>query len=321
MKMQKSVQNETNLYLAPLQGFTDFIYRSAYSKIFPGIDAFFIPYISVKNKEILNKYKREIFPENNPKTKVVPQVLAKDADEMLFLSKVLENTGYKEINLNLGCPYPMVTNRQKGAGLLPHPEKISSILNSFFDKTKLKLSIKLRAGLLTENELENVILVLNQFPLSEVILHPRVAKQLYSGEIIETAFQFATQNLNHNLTYNGDIFSLYDFDNYKQKFSQINSWMLGRGILKNPFLPAEIKNITITESEKWTKLWDFHQLVFEGYKASVDNEGNVLNKMKQFWTYFACSFPNSKKGLKQIKKVKNYSNYQAAIISIFNQYN
>ena len=310
-------QSNPTIYLAPLQGFTDFVYRKAYSEIFQGIDAFFIPYISVKNNQILKKYEKEIHPENNPQIRVIPQVLAGSADEMLFLSKILEDKGYKEINLNLGCPYPMVTNREKGAGLLPQPDKVQKLLSSFFEKSNLRLSVKLRAGLQSANEIEQIIPVLNQFPLTEVIFHPRIAKQLYDGEILNSAFQFAQQNLKHKLVYNGSIVLVDDFTACRQKFPEIDNFMLGRGILMNPFLPAEIKNMDISSKEKPEKLKEFHQLVFKYYSECMDNEGNALNKMKQFWIYFSYNFNNQRKTFKAIKKASTMNRFKHEIHQIF----
>ncbi|MCK5536099.1 MAG: tRNA-dihydrouridine synthase family protein, partial [Bacteroidales bacterium] len=277
------------IYLAPIQGFTDFVYRKAYSLLFPEVDKYFIPYISVKNNQILKKYGNEILLQNNPQKYVIPQVLAKDENELVFLSELLKDAGYNEINFNLGCPFPMVTNRGKGAGLLPYPEKLKLMLVSFFERSNLKLSIKLRAGLNSPNEIENIIPVLNDFPLTEIIFHPRIAKQLYKGEINDTKFEFAIKNLMHKLVYNGDIFSLQDFNNRRKQFPQIDNWMIGRGILMNPFLPAQINDITISEEEKIEKLIEFHQLIIEGYSKTMDNQGNVINKMKQFWSYFSYS--------------------------------
>ena len=316
--MQEPVQqNNTTVYLAPLQGFTDFIYRKAYSETFQGTDVYFVPYISVKNNLILRKYENEILPENNRQLRVVPQVLANTAEEMLFLADILKNKGYNEINLNLGCPYPMVTNREKGAGLLPHPDKLNELLTSFFRNTDLLLSVKMRAGLLSAGEIEQVVPVLNQFPLTEVILHPRIAKQLYDGEILDSAFQFALQNLKHRLVYNGNIFSVDDYNRCLQKFPEINHFMLGRGVLMNPFLPAEIKNIGIPTKEKSEKLKAFHNLVFKYYTENMDNEGNVLNKMKQFWIYFSYNFTEQRKCLKLISKVNRMSKYENEIKLIF----
>ncbi len=306
-----------SLYLAPLQGFTDFVYRKAYSEIFEGIDAFFIPYISVKNNEVLKKFGKEIILENNPQDTVIPQVLANNSDEMLFLAKLLEEKGHNEINLNLGCPYPMVTNRGMGAGLLTHPEKIHSILTSFFENSNLKLSVKMRAGLVSPNEIEQIIPVLNQFPLTEVIFHPRIAKQLYEGEIIDSAFEFAKGKIIHKLVYNGDIFSLANFNERSQRFDKIDCWMLGRGVLMNPFLPAEIKGDFYSEEEKRIKLTTFHKRIFELYTEKMDNNGNVLNKMEQFWIYFSYNFPDQRKVLKAIKKSGTLSKYRFEIQRIF----
>jgi tRNA-dihydrouridine synthase B len=315
--MTDSVQhNNTAIYLAPLQGFTDFVYRKAYAEIFQGVEAFFIPYISVKNNQVLMKHEKEILPENNPQTRVIPQVLAGTADEMLFLSGFLKDKGHDEINLNLGCPYPMITNRGKGAGLLPYPDKIKELLTSFFEKTDLQLSVKLRAGLNSANEIEQIIPVLNEFPLKEVIFHPRIAKQMYEGDVKDSAFQFAENHLKHRLVYNGDIFSVDDFKNKQQLFPQTAHWMLGRGVLMNPFLPAEINNIEIPDKVKLEKLKEFHQLVFKYYFESMDNEGNVLNKMKQFWIYFSFNFTNQHKVLKTIKKTNNLNRYKSEVQKI-----
>lgn len=312
--MQATIKHSNpSIYLAPLQGFTDYVYRKAYNEIFEGIDAFFIPYISVKNNAILKKYEKEILPENNPQNRVIPQVLASSADEMLFLSKFLEEKGYNEINLNLGCPYPMVTNREMGAGLLPHPEKLHQILSHFFENSTLKLSVKLRAGLISPLEIEQIIPVLNQFPLTEVILHPRIAKQLYEGEIIDSAFEFGKTNLKQTLAYNGDIFSLATFVNLSHKYPETDIWMLGRGVLMNPFLPAEINGNFYSDAEKLVKLGTFHNRIFELYTEKMDNAGNVLNKMKQFWIYFSYCFPEQRKCFKLIKKAGSLQKYQSAI--------
>ncbi len=307
---KKTHKKETVLYLAPLQGFTDFIYRKCYAKIFTGINTYFIPYVTVKKEAIVRKHRKEIAPENNIQNRVVPQVLIKSATEMIFLSEMLSDVGYNEINLNLGCPYPMVTNQGKGAGLLTESDMLEKILTLFYGKTSLQLSVKLRAGLHSIHEIKSIIPVLNQFPITEVIFHPRIAKQLYSGKIYEDAFRYALSHLEHPLVYNGDIFSINDFNARKQKFPNTNSWMLGRGILMNPFLPTEIKNTHFSEKEKKDKIVEFHQLIFDEYLAEIDNDGNVLNKMKQFWSYFCYNFPESEKCFKQIKKAKTVQKYR-----------
>ncbi len=307
------------IYFAPLQGFTDFVYRRTYAAVFGEIDAFFVPYISLKNNSVLPKYIKEVRPENNRQQRVIPQLMAKNGGELLKLAMLLKQYGYNEVNLNLGCPYPMVTNQGKGSGLLPYPEKVRGLLTEFFEKQDLQLSVKLRAGLISEKEIELIIPVLNEFPLKEVIFHPRIAKQLYSGEIIENAFKFATRHLTHKLVYNGDVFTRMDYENRKQMFPEIQSWMLGRGVLMNPFLPAEMNGQVYSENEKREKLRLFHTSILENYLEIMDNEGNVLNKMKQFWFYFSCNFANPKKAFKAIKKSKDLMKLKTESQGLFAQ--
>ncbi len=239
--MKTEFKKEPEIYLAPLQGFTDAVYRKAYSEVFSGIDAYFIPYISTKNNQILKKYEREILQENNPQKRVVPQVLAKNTEELLSLSSILVKEGYSEINLNLGCPYPMVTNRGQGAGLLPYPEKIEKMLAAFFQNFSINLSIKMRAGLNSADEIKNVIPVLNDFPVSEIILHPRIAKQLYSGIIDLEIFRITSEKLKHKLIYNGDIFSVADFERIKNLFPDIQVLCLEGVFCKIRFYPMKLK--------------------------------------------------------------------------------
>ena len=251
------------IYLAPLQGFTDFVYRKNFAQVFTGVDAYFIPYISVKNETIPVKYQKEIAPENNTQFRVVPQVLVEDSKEMEILVARLTDLGYSEINLNMGCPYPMVAKRGRGSGLLPFPEKIESILTAYFGKWNTSLSVKLRAGLQSEDEIQQIVPILNKFPLKEVIFHPRIAKQLYSGSILDTSFEMVQKSLQHELVFNGDVFTVDDYKNRQNQFPQLNNWMLGRVILMNPFLPEEINGIEITADKKREKLREFHRLMLE----------------------------------------------------------
>lgn len=299
------------IYLAPLQGFTDYIYRKNYANHFSGVDTFFIPYISIKNDKILKKYIREILPENNPQLKTVPQVLAQNCSELLFLADELQNHSYNEINLNMGCPYPMVTNRGMGSDLLQKPDAVAKMLDDFFHQSDLKLSVKIRAGFNSPAEIEQLLPVLNEFPLTEIIFHPRIASQLYKGKISEPAFKYAAENCKHRLVYNGDIFSFEDFNKKEKSFPKITDWMLGRGILMNPFLPAEINGEQFSTEEKRPKLARFQREVYESYLESMDNPGNALNKMKQFWIYFSHNFKEQHKVLKQIKRIKSAADYTA----------
>jgi tRNA-dihydrouridine synthase len=135
------------LLSSPLQGFTDFRFRNAVNNYFGGIDTYYSPYIRLHGKlEIKPSYQRDLLPENNIGLEVIPQIITNDADEFLFVAKYVQELGYKELNWNLGCPYPMVTKSGMGSGLISNSEKINDILNKIHSESDIIVSMKMRLG-------------------------------------------------------------------------------------------------------------------------------------------------------------------------------
>ncbi len=305
------------LYFAPLQGYTDYIFRKVFSMNFCGIDAFFIPYISYRNEKLPVKQLREVLPANNINLKVVPQVLVKNSAEARYLFGVLEEFGYREINLNMGCPYPMVTSGGRGAGLLTYSDNIREILDGLLPLPNCLISVKIRSGMKSEEEIRSITEVLNQYPLSEIIYHPRLATQLYKGSINEVLFNEITLKSKIPVSYNGDIFSKDDFEKKKMSLENVNNWMLGRGILMNPFLPAEIKGKDFLPGEKAVILESFHEQLIGAYSAVLSGPGHLLTRMKQHWEYFCHSFPEPGKTFKMIRKSNRMDDYLKKIRILF----
>jgi tRNA-dihydrouridine synthase len=305
------------IYLAPLQGLTDYIFRDKFMASFRGIDTCFIPYISIKNGEIAKKMVAEVSPENNRAGKVIPQVLFGNESELDQLIRFLAGFGNREINLNLGCPYPKVTNRGRGAGLLNQPELLYKILEKCLSGQDIRFSVKLRSGLEQKEEIFPNIEVLNQFPLTEIIYHPRVARQLYKGSPDFEPVGKVIELSRHPVVLNGDIFSVESYLSLKNKFPAIRGVMLGRGILMNPFLAEEISGIATPADEKTGRLREFHQQLFDAYSRKLSGGGHLLVKMKTFWEYFSSSFGNSHKVYKLIKKAGSVNNYNEAVARIF----
>jgi len=303
------------IYFAPLQESTDQIYRSAHSKIFGAVDKYFAPYIVRQNDgTVKSSHLRDIRRANNENYPLIPQILAGNSADFIFLAKLLQEEGYDEINWNLGCPYPMVTNRGLGSGLLPFPDRIRSILDESFPAIGGKISVKLRIGLQSTDEIIQVIDVLNDFPLHEVILHPRIAKQLYRGVPDEDVYAEVQRRIKHQLVYNGDIVTQEDFDRLSALFSNTTTWMIGRGILKNPFLPHLLKSGHLPEKLRMAEmLREFHDEIFIRYSKLLNGPSHLLMKMEKFWSYFCFAFPDPHKTFKVIKKSANLAKYDLAV--------
>ena len=308
-------KNDKIIYFAPLQESTDSVYRNLYSAVFKNIDKYFAPYIARQNDGSIKKsHLREISSEKNKGYKLIPQIMAENSEDFLFLANTLTGMGYTEINWNLGCPYPMATNKGLGSGLLPSPDKIKRIISDSLPKLSCSVSVKLRSGLLSSDEIFSVIPVLNEFPLEEVILHPRIAKQLYKGEADTDIFNKIKEISKHPLVYNGDIVTLDDFIHFENLFQNTPAWMIGRGILKDPFLPSKIKtNIQYSIDEKIRLLHKFQEGIFEEYSKLLSGKSHLLMRMLKFWSYFCYSFPDPHKTLKRIKKAGTVEKYNAAV--------
>ena len=313
--------NQPGIYFAPLQESTDFVYRRAHAVHFGGIDKYFSPYMLVqKDRSLKKSHLRDTAPENCSGYSLVPQILAGNSTDFLFLAKHLEQMGYEEINWNLGCPYPMVTRKGMGSGLLPQPDKIREILDNSIPKLKSRISVKMRAGLVSSDEIFQVVPVLNDFPLSEVIFHPRTAKQLYTGSPDQDLFEQVSGLISRPMVYNGDLCTVGDFNTAREKFQSVANWMIGRGLLKNPFLAMEIRGVQLPRrKEKIDLIEHFHEEILTGYTSMLSGQSHLITRMTKFWEYFCFLFPNPHKAFKRVKKSVNISKYEMAVRENFLQ--
>ncbi len=148
------------LYLAPIMGITDAVYRETFAKYFEGIDCAIAPFVSsVASRKLKPTYLKDLFPDRNRRLPVIPQVLSKNADDFLFIAEKIGELGYEEINWNLGCPVSMVAKKNRGSGLLPFPDEIDRILEKVCSDWPHELSIKtITSGLkLSMSVLQNFI--------------------------------------------------------------------------------------------------------------------------------------------------------------------
>ena len=306
------------LLSSPLQGFTDFRFRNAFHKYFGGIDTFYSPYIRLNGKFVIKPaYDRDLLIKNNNTLTVIPQIMTNDAEEFLFVSKYVKSLGYNELNWNLGCPYPMVTNRGMGSGLICQPTKIDNILDRVHSETDLIVSMKMRMGYENAEEILDVFPLLEKYPLKNIAIHARIGKQLYKGGVDLESFQRCLENTSHKIYYNGDITTVAGFNEMQERFPTIDHWMIGRGLIADPFLPMMIKNQQAHYPENRFEVFSkFHDTLFSEFEQSLSGAKHITLKMLHYWEYFALTFKNPKKVVKKIKKVNTIAAYDQAVREI-----
>lgn len=307
------------LLSSPLQGFTDFRFRNAFHKYFGGIDTFYSPYIKLNGKLIIKgSYERDILPENNNTLEVIPQIITNDAEEFLFVTKYVQQLGYKELNWNLGCPYPMVAKCGMGSGLISNTSQIEHILKRVHNETDIIVSMKMRMGYENPIEILDVFPILEQYPIKNIAIHARIGKQLYKGGVDLDSFQKCLDTSKQKIYYNGDITSVEKFRTMQERFPSIDHWMIGRGLIADPFLPSMIKNDTTEYPKNKLEIFEaFHDTIFQEYDSYLQGPTPIRMKMLGFWEYFSESFSNPQKTYKKIKKAGNSKNYESAVKEIF----
>lgn len=305
------------LYLAPLEGITGWIYRSAVYKCFGGFDKYFVPFIRPNQMGHLSaREKKDILPAHNAGMWTVPQILTNQAEDFLRTAVKLKEHGYEEVNLNLGCPSKTVVTKRRGAGFLAEPERLEAFLDEIFAKSPIKISVKTRLGMEEPEEFARLLDIYNQFPMEELIIHPRVQKDFYKNTPRLEMFELALAKSKNMLCYNGDINSVSDADRLEERFPRVDCIMMGRGILADPALGRQLKGGGRADKEE---LRQFHDMIYSGYCEEMSGDRTILYKMKELWFYLADIFADSKKYAKKIKKAEKCAVYEKIIEEMFRE--
>ncbi|MBY7024346.1 MULTISPECIES: tRNA-dihydrouridine synthase family protein [Clostridium] len=304
-------------YLAPMEGITGYIYRNTYEKFFHNIDKYFTPFIVTnKSRSLKSKELRDVLPENNKGMNIVPQILTNDSEGFINTTRKLQQLGYNEVNLNLGCPAGTVVSKNRGSGFLAKREELDIFLEEIFKINDMKISIKTRIGKDSPEEFYELIKIYNKYPLEELIIHPRTQKDFYGNKPNLDVFKDALSLSNNPVCYNGDIFTVADHNKFEETFPKVKTLMLGRGILANPGLMNEIKNNDFINKKV---LKDFHDEIFNKYIDLFNEERNAIFRMKELWGYMIYIFSDNKKYAKKIRKAQKLSDYNEAVLSLFEE--
>lgn len=295
--------NDIEWILAPMDGVTDHPYRNAWMEVFGNdprphagqlMHKAVSPFVSlVPGEKVKRSHIADLLPQNNLMD-VEPQVLGNDAGSFLVMAKTLADLSYRSVNWNLGCPKPQIASKQRGSGLLPHPDRIDAFLSRVVPASPLPLSVKIRLGYRSPDEVFKVIDVLNRYPLVYVAVHPRIGTQLYGGEADWDRFGEVLRLVSAPCTYNGDIDSLQKAQAFVSRFGKgehkVKSVMIGRGVIADPFLPGRLAGLSYSSSDMQTLFVRFVQALWRNYLDCGLRPLSALQRQKLYWSQFRGPF-------------------------------
>lgn len=291
-----------NIYSAPLQGYTDHIWRNNHAKYFGGITRYYTPFIRLEKGTIRNHDIKDINPDVNTST-VVPQIIACLPQEATILIDAIKNLGYTSIDINLGCPHPPVALKHKGSGMLKYPDEFAKFLQAIAQYRDIEFSVKMRLGWDDNKQWQEIVPLLDIINPTHITIHPRIGTQKYKGDIDLSQFEAILASCHYPILYNGNIESIADAITIKEKYPNLAGVMIGRGLVAHPY-------ITSTDATNQT-VQNFHDSLMEAYCNSyTGGEGQIVTKMKSLWELFLPEADH--KARKAIKKSHTLQQYATA---------
>lgn len=299
------------LYFAPMEGLTQYTYRKIHNEMFGGCDAYYAPFICpMREEKISARHLKDILPENNEGVPLRVQILSNDAVAFANFEKKIKAYGYDEININAGCPFPMVVKKYRGAGLLRETDRLDRFLNEVFSKSEVKISVKTRIGFEDGAEMDDLIRIYNDYPISELMIHPRTREVFYDGVPDNEVFKKAYETSSNKVCYNGNIFTAADYERTIKEYPDLSSVMIGRGAIANPAIFREIRGGKRLTREE---LIEFTRVFAEEYNKLVGSETFTLHKLKGMWIYMMWNYPEEKKLAKRLKKANKLRDFMSAL--------
>lgn len=299
------------LYFAPLEGITDSIYRRLHHEYFPGLDRYYMPFLSpTMHRCLTRKEERELPEADSVPFVAIPQILTKNPDDFLWAAQQCADRGYLEVNLNVGCPSGTVVAKGKGSGMLSDPEGLDRFLDRVFSEVSLPVSVKTRVGLKSDEEFPRLLEIFDRYPIRELIIHPRVRTDFYKPPLRLESFSYALEHTQLPLCYNGDILGIADLNRIQAQFPQVNAFMLGRGLVGDPGMLTP-GGTDIADLER------FHDHLLEEYSVCFGSTRNAMFRMKENWFYLAQHFDGGEKLFKSLRKTTDLEEYRRITAEIF----
>lgn len=301
-------------YFAPLEGITNHLYHEVHRSLFPQLDRYVTPFFVPSVTGLSSKDRAKLSKAHASGLPLTPQLLTNRGEDFLRSAEQLKDLGFSEVNVNLGCPSGTVFSKGRGAGALRDLTILRTFLDDIFSGSPLPISLKTRIGVSDPREWDTLLPLLNQYPLHELMLHPRVREEHYRGKPHPEAFAMALRESRAPVVYSGDLFTASEVQAFAATYPQAKGIMLGRGLIANPALHAMVtEHAPLTQSQMLT----FHDRLFSRYRDVLSGEKPVLHKMKELWHYMICLFADHEKHAKRIRKAQKLSEYEAAVSSLF----
>ena len=300
-----------------MEGITLAGYRAVHHRMFPGAAEYYTPFIAPDSRGSFRpKFLRDLTSDRDALT-VIPQLLVNSAGAFCATADKLCELGFREINLNIGCPSGTVFSKHKGAGMLRDLSALDETLEEIYShagRRGYRVSIKTRMGIHSTEEFPAILERYRKYPVSRLIVHARCRDDYYRGEPDRAGFAASVKDCSFPVVYNGDIRSAEDLKWLASEAPQVGSVMIGRAAVANPAL---FRFLRTGEQLRPEELRAFHDELTETWLEEGLSPLFTVERMKTLWSFMQELFPDAGREVRAVLKAKSMTDYRIAVDGLF----
>lgn len=291
------------LALAPMQDVTDLEFWKLMSR-YGGPDLYFTEYFRVHPTSHLEKdILRSI--TNNPTGKpAIAQLIGNDVESLVRSAKELQQYPVAAVDLNLGCPAPIVYKKYAGGGLLRDPDRVDRILGALREAVSTRFTVKTRIGFDDTAVFDQLLPIFAKHSLDLLTVHGRTVKEMYRSAVRYDYIASAVDSMDCPVIANGNIYSAASAESVLKQ-TNTRGLMIGRGAIRNPWMFTQIRQRLAGQPVFIPTGQDALRYVrdlFETVKHVDYNERGHITCMKKYMNYFGVGVDPDGRFLHEVRR-------------------
>lgn len=296
--------------LAPMQDVTDLPFCRLLST-YGGPDVYFTEYFRVHPTSNLERHILRSITENSTGKPFIAQMIGNDIPSLIRTARELQRYPIAGVDLNLGCPAPVVYRKCAGGGLLREPRRVDAILGALREAVTTKLSVKTRLGFESPEVFEELLPIFARHSLDLLTVHGRTVKEMYRSEVHYEYIARAVEAVPCQVIANGNVYSAEKAEEVL-KLTGARGLMIGRGAIRNPWLFEQIRQHRRGEPlfrPSGKDVLNYVRALYDAVCSPAVREASQVQKMKKYMNYLGLGAEPSGQFLHQIRRVATQADF------------
>jgi tRNA-dihydrouridine synthase B len=298
------------LALAPMQDVTDLPFWRLMAR-YGGADVYYTEYFRVHAVSHLEKWIVESITQNPTGRPVIAQMIGNDIPSLVRAARELQQLPIVAVDLNLGCPAPVVYRKCAGGGLLREPARIDAILGALRDAVSIKFTVKTRIGFDSPAVFDELLPIFAKHSLDLLTVHGRTVKEMYRTEVHYDFIARAVAALPCPVLANGNVHSARKAREVLD-LTAARGLMIGRGVIRNPWLFHQIRQQLRGETlfvPTGLDVLDYVRALYDAVCSPDVRESAQVQKMKKYLNYLGLGVEPTGRFLHEIRRVTTRADF------------